>query len=203
MTSSELDDEKAKTRKQAAIQRREAQASQPDAASRLAGYSSLLLDEFTPRCIAGYWPIKTELDVFPLLTVIASHNELTLCLPITGAPETALRFHRWHPDDKLDIGPYNTRQPFAAAPHVVPDLILLPLLAFDENFNRLGYGGGFYDRTLASFARTGHKVAAIGIAYDQQKIDKVPTGNFDLALDGVLTPGGLKRCHLKAGRKNR
>ena len=187
MTSSELDDEKAKTRKQAAIQRREAQASQPDAASRLAGYSSLLLDEFTPRCIAGYWPIKTELDVFPLLTVIASHTELTLCLPITGAPETALRFHRWHPDDKLDIGPYNTRQPFAAAPHVVPDLILLPLLAFDENFNRLGYGGGFYDRTLAKLC-VGGPCRFIGLAFDMQMVDKCPIAPHDEALHGVATP---------------
>ena len=200
MTSSPFEDEKANTRKQAATLRREAQASHPEAASMLAGYSDLLLDEFKPRCIAGYWPIKTELDVFPLLSAFASHADLTLCLPITGAPETALSFHRWHPDDKLDIGPYNTRQPFATAPHILPDLILLPLLAFDENFNRLGYGGGFYDRTLASFARTGHKVAAIGIAYDQQKIDKVPTGPFDRALDGVLTPGGLQRCYLKAGQ---
>ena len=193
MTSSAFDDEKAKTRKQAALLRREAQSGLPDAASMLAGNSGLLLEAFKPRCIAGYWSIKTELDVLPLLSACADHADVTLCLPITGAPETALRFHRWRLDDKLDIGPYNTRQPFAAAPHVIPDLILLPLLAFDENFNRLGYGGGFYDRTLASFASTGHKVSAIGIAYDQQKIDKVPTGPFDRALDGVLTPGGLRR----------
>ena len=193
MTSSERDDEKAKTRKQAAMRRRDAQADQPEAASRLADYRDLLLTEFNPRCIAGYWPIKTELDVFPLLSACASVADLDLCLPITGAPETALRFHLWHPQDKLDIGPYNTRQPFASAPVVLPDLILLPLLAFDENFNRLGYGGGFYDRTLASFAGSGHKGTAIGIAYDQQKIDKVPTGPFDRTLDAVLTPSGLKR----------
>ncbi|MGB2439708.1 MAG: 5-formyltetrahydrofolate cyclo-ligase, partial [Candidatus Puniceispirillaceae bacterium] len=180
-------------RKQAAARRGEAQADLPEAASMLAGYCSLLLEEFKPRCIAGYWPIKTELDVFPLLSACAGVADLSLCLPITGAPETALRFHRWHPKDKLDIGPYNTRQPFASAPVILPDLILLPLLAFDENFNRLGYGGGFYDRTLASFASTGHKVSAIGIAYDQQQIDKVPTGPFDRALDGVLSPSGLRQ----------
>lgn len=200
MTSSAFDDEKAKARKQAAARRGEARADLPEAASMLAGYCGLLLEEFKPRCIAGYWPIKTELDVFPLLSACAGVADLSLCLPITGAPETALRFHRWHPKDKLDIGPYNTRQPFASAPVILPDLILLPLLAFDENFNRLGYGGGFYDRTLASFASTGHKVSAIGIAYDQQQIDKVPTGPFDRALDGVLTPSGLRQRQFIAGQ---
>ena len=69
--------------------------------------------------------------------------------------------------------------------------MFVPLLAFDKNFNRLGYGGGFYDRTLASFARTGDKVVAIGIGFDVQEMENLPLGPFDRPLDGVLTPSGL------------
>ena len=81
-------------------------------------------------------------------------SDIRLCLPVTGLPETPLVFYHWHPGQPLDTGPYQTRQPFANTQPVIPDLILVPLLAFDKNFNRLGYGGGFYDRTLANFART-------------------------------------------------
>ena len=75
---------------------------------------------------------------------------------------------------------------------MTPDVILAPMLAFDDEGWRLGYGGGFYDRTLAALRAGGRRVAALGIAYDGQVVDKVPTGPFDMRLDGVLTPSGLR-----------
>ena len=191
MTQANTDRIKAETRKEAAASRLAASKANPDAAEKLARFAEQLIAEFHPQNIAGYWPIKSELDVFPLLSSLAMSQKVGLCLPITGAPETALSFHCWQLGDTLDIGPYDTRQPFPEKPELVPDLMLLPLLAFDEKLNRLGYGGGFYDRTLASLAHTGNTVMAIGIAYESQKIDKVPVGYFDRPLDGVLTPSEL------------
>ena len=105
---------KAETRKQAAASRAAASKANPEAAEKLAKFAEHLIAEFNPQNIAGYWPIKSELD-----------------------------------------------------------------------------GGGFYDRTLASLAHKGNTITAIGIAYESQKMDKVPTGYFDRRLDGVLTPSGL------------
>ena len=191
MTQSGSDKIKAEARKKAAASRMAACQACPDAAEKLAAFAEHLITEFHPRNIAGYWPIKSELDVFPLLSALAIRPEVTLCLPITGTPGTALSFHHWQLGEELDIGPYNTRQPFANRPELVPDLMLVPMLAYDGKLNRLGYGGGFYDRTLASLADTGNTVSAIGVAYDDQKVDSVPTGLFDQRLDGVLTPSGL------------
>ncbi len=191
MTQANTDRIKVETRKGATASRLAASKANPDAADKIAKFAEHLIAEFHPQIIAGYWPIKSELNVVPLLSAFALMPKVGLCLPITGAPETALSFHRWQIGDTLDIGPFGTRQPFPNKQKLMPDLIILPLLAFDEKLNRLGYGGGFYDRTLASLARAGNKVTAIGIAYENQKIDKVPTGYFDRRLDGVLTPSGL------------
>ena len=191
MTNAACDKLKAEIRIKAAGLRQLAHQSETDASAQLAGFCTLLIDRFQPQCIAGYWPIKTELDVTGLLSVLASRPGITTCLPRMGAPETKLDFHLWQPADTLDSGPYHTKQPFAHRSLIQPDLLLMPLLAFDQKLNRLGYGGGFYDRTLASFASTGHKVVAVGVGYNQQCIDEVPIGAFDQRLDGVLTPTGL------------
>lgn len=192
MTSPNPDALKAETRKNAARLRETAQAADLYASARIAEYAKRLVQHFHPRIVAGYWAIKTELDVIPLLAALGEVSDIRLCLPVTGPAETPLVFHHWHPGEPLDTGPYQTRQPFASTQPVIPDLMLVPLLAFDKNFNRLGYGGGFYDRTLASFARTGDKVAAIGVGFDVQEMENLPLGPFDRPLDGVLTPSGLR-----------
>ena len=186
MTSPNPDALKAETRKNAARLRQTAQAADPMHRQdcRICKASC---PAFSPRIVAGYLAIKTELDVIPLLASLGEVSDIHLCLPVTGPPETQLVFHQWHPGQPLDTGPYQTRQPFASTQSVIPDLMLVPLLAFDKNFNRLGYGGGFYDRTLASFARTGDKVAAIGVGFDVQEMENLPLGPFDRPLDGVLT----------------
>ena len=88
-------------------------------------------------------------------------------------------------------GPYGTKQPPAGSDNCLPDVILAPMLAFDAYGWRLGYGGGFYDRTIANLRGLGKQVTVIGIAYDGQILDKVPTGPFDMPLDAVLSPTGL------------
>ena len=114
-----------------------------------------------------------------------------LALPITPEEGQPLQFHRWEIDGLLNDGPYGTKQPPACNDKCNPDVILAPMLAFDGDGWRLGYGGGFYDRTVSSLREFGQRVTLIGIAYEGQKVDKIPVGPFDMPLDAVLSPAGL------------
>ena len=196
-TRTALDDVKADCRKAAAKCRDKAAREMPEAALQLAGHAGLVKQHFNLNVIAGYWPIKTELDCRPLMAALSEHKQsvmtgnINLALPVITAAHAPLRFHLWEQTDILEKGPYQTCQPCADRPEVDPDLILVPLLAFDKTYHRLGYGGGFYDRTLASLAEKGHRFSAIGVAYDTQYLQEIPIGPFDRALDGIITPSGL------------
>jgi len=200
-------DAKAALRKQAAAHRRGLMANDPDAPARLAAQAGILADMLADAhadihggtggqaagsaAVAAYLPIRSELSPLPLVTALAGHGVVT-AMPETPAPGNPLVFRRWTPGDDLVDGPYGTQQPSPAADVLVPDLILAPMLAFDSGCWRLGYGGGFYDRTLAALRAAGRRVTAIGIAFDGQLVDKVPVGPYDVALDAVLTPSGLR-----------
>lgn len=187
-----LDKAKQAARKAAAAQRKKAADSAPQAAGELAKQTELLracLADRQAPVIAGYWPIRTELDPRPLLARLRAAGA-RICLPATPPPGQPLSFHHFASEDQLTDGPYGTRQPDPASPPVIPQLILAPLLAFDAGGGRLGYGGGFYDRTLAVLAAAGHKPLYIGLAFAGQQLQTVPTGPLDRRLDGVLTPDG-------------
>jgi 5-formyltetrahydrofolate cyclo-ligase len=162
------------------------------AAEKLAGQADQLracLSGETAPIIAGYWPIRSELDPRPLLARLHAAGA-EICLPVTPPPGQPLSFHRFTSEDQLTHGPYGTRQPDPASQTVIPQLVLAPLLAFDADGGRLGYGGGFYDRTLASMAAAGHRPLYIGLAFAGQHLQTVPTGPLDRRLDGVLAPHG-------------
>jgi 5-formyltetrahydrofolate cyclo-ligase len=148
------------------------------------------LDQFGRGIYAAYLPIRSELSPLPLIARLADLSIQT-AMPITPAPGNPLDFRLWATGDKLDDGPYDTKQPAANAPVCQPDVILAPMLAFDSACWRLGYGGGFYDRSIGGLRQAGHKVVAIGIAFAGQQVEQVPTGPYDMALDAVLTPDGL------------
>lgn len=105
------------------------------------------------------------------------------CTPRKGYP---LTFRAWTPLDDLKAGPYGTREPFPDKNEITPNLALVPLLAFTKHGERLGYGGGFYDRTLAKLKEEA-EVFACGIAYAAQEAATLPTDSFDQPLDGILT----------------
>ena len=186
---------KADLRKQAAPRRAALMESDPDAPERLAAQAGIIINiaqrDEAARIVAAYMPIRSELSPLPLVSALEAHGIMT-AMPETRAPGKPLVFRRWTPGDDLVDGPYGTRQPSPTAPTVVPGVILAPMLAFDSDCWRLGYGGGFYDHTLAGLRGAGRSVTAIGIAYDGQLVDKVPVGPFDVALDAVLTPSGLR-----------
>ena len=192
--------DKTALRKEAAATRAALAKQEPDAADRLAGHAGHIADLAAADLatadpamggvVAAYLPIRSELSPLPLVAALTARGVVT-AMPVTPEPENPLSFHQWAAGDVLVDGPYRTQQPSADAPRVTPSIILAPMLAFDAACWRLGYGGGFYDRTLAGLRAAGRSVIAIGIAYDGQQVDQVPTGPYDMALDAVLTPSGM------------
>lgn len=130
---------------------------------------------FSAPVVAGYWPVRGEVDDLEILR--RSHESALPC--IEG---DRLVFRRWQEGQALEDGPFNIPAPARDAAVVVPDLILVPLVAFDRRGHRLGYGGGFYDRVLAQMP-----VRAIGLAYATQVCDEVPILDTDRRLDAVVT----------------
>lgn len=150
-------------------------------------------DVFKGHVIGGYWPLPGELDIRPLLEACHAQGH-RLSLPSTPRKGKPLTFRAWTPSDELKAGPYGTREPFPEQEEVRPTLLLVPLLAFTQHGERLGYGGGFYDRTLAKLKETA-EVYACGIAYAAQEAATLPTDTFDQRLDGVLTNQYFKAFH--------
>jgi 5-formyltetrahydrofolate cyclo-ligase len=160
----------------------------PDAPKRLA--EALLARHAPPEgaIIAGYWPMGDEMDPRPLMLALASRGH-ALALPVTPPRGQPLAFRAWAPGVALRPGPMGTSEPAEGA-LVNPDWLLVPLLAFDRAGRRLGYGGGYYDRTLA--ALPGAK--AIGIAYAGQEMAAVPAGPQDFRLPLIATEAGVIMC---------
>lgn len=189
----ELNAAKASLRKQQAKTRAAAAASSPEAAEHLGHHADALiklLDVGAGAIFAGYWPIRSELTPLPLMAQLVA-NGMATALPATPEEGQPLIFHRWQQGDPLIGGMYGTSEPEASAPQCTPDVLLVPMLAFDLAGYRLGYGGGFYDRTLAAIRPQKPDVRAIGIAYAEQQVETVPIGPYDASLDAVLTPAGL------------
>lgn len=139
--------------------------------------------------ISAYWPLGDEVDPRPLLLALAARGQ-ALALPAIRAAGAPLDFRAWRPGDALQAAGFGTREPLTEAPLVQPDLLLVPLLAFDSQGYRLGYGGGFYDRSLALLRRTGD-ILAVGLAYAAQQVAAVPREATDQPLDLVVTEAGV------------
>ena len=135
--------------------------------------------------VSGYSPIRSELDPVPLMRKLAAQGA-QLALPAVMARGKSLAFRAWSPQDKLMLGPLGILEPSPAAAELIPDIMLVPLAAFDRLGHRIGYGAGHYDFTLAHLRKL-KPVAAIGLAFAAQEIVAVPALAHDVALDYVLT----------------
>ncbi|MGL4526293.1 MAG: 5-formyltetrahydrofolate cyclo-ligase [Aestuariivirga sp.] len=142
--------------------------------------------------VSGFIPYKSEITTLPLMAALLQLGWRT-ALPVVIAPDTPLVFRAWSPGDRLEPGVWDIPVPLAAAPEVLPDLLLVPGLSFDRRGFRLGYGGGFYDRTLAKL-RAVKPVTAIGVAYHAQIVDEVVRDAFDAPLDYVMTEQETIAC---------
>jgi 5-formyltetrahydrofolate cyclo-ligase len=135
--------------------------------------------------MSGFMPMKTEINSLPLMKKLADAG-VQLALPVTGRRGQPLTMRAWTWGEPLASGVWGIREPKPEAPQVDPDILLVPLLAFDRAGRRLGYGAGFYDLTLAQL-RSRKAVIAVGLAYAAQEIASVPTTPRDATLDLVLT----------------
>jgi 5-formyltetrahydrofolate cyclo-ligase len=139
--------------------------------------------------IAGYWPIREEIDPRPLLQALAE-RAYRLTLPISLTRNEPLEFRAWAPGDPLAPDIMGIEAPLPSAPAVTPSLLLVPMLAFDRGCRRLGYGAGFYDRTLSAL-RTASATIAVGLAFSVQEVERVPSAEDDAPLDAVVTEDGV------------
>ena len=181
----EMTAEKAALRTEAARRRDTLHANNGDASLQVA---QKFVDTWSPASgtvVSAFWPFRSELDLRPLLLQLHERGCM-VALPIVVARRSALIFRAWAPDMDLEEGNFGVLTPPAEAREIEPDWLLVPLLAFDGNGYRLGYGGGFYDITLAGL-RARKSIFAIGVAFDGQQVAQVPHGPDDARLDAILT----------------
>lgn len=176
-----------------AMARRDGHAADPAQAAEAA--AALFVREIAwpdGGAVSAYWPMGSELDPRPLLR--RCHGEgLTVLLPLTRGRARPLQFRRWQPGDTLVSGGFGTSVPKETAPEGTPDLLVVPLLAVDPDGYRLGYGGGYYDRTLRALRTSGRAVTAVGFAYEAQYVAQVPRHDGDERLDWLVTEETVRR----------
>jgi 5-formyltetrahydrofolate cyclo-ligase len=143
---------------------------------------------FAPS-FAGYRAMRGELDMMTVFDIMARFEKQTALPCVT--PEKSLIFRAWAPTAPLTRHALGMEEPTADAPEIIPAIVLVPLLAFDGEGYRLGYGGGYYDRTIAALRETEHAPLFIGVGFSIQEIDQVPTDEADEPLDGILTELGV------------
>jgi len=138
---------------------------------------------------AGYKAMRSEIDIRPTFELMARYRKTT-ALPCV-MPDKTLVFRQWQVGDALTRNSMGIEEPNPDAPAMVPEVILVPLLAFDGDGYRLGYGGGYYDRTIEHFRTLEKPPLFVGVAYSMQEVEQVPTEATDQPLDGILTEFGV------------
>jgi 5-formyltetrahydrofolate cyclo-ligase len=149
------------------------------------------LARYGPHTVGFYWPLAGEFDARPIIGEwLTQDARRQAALPVVFMKGHALQFHAWTPDTPMRIGHHRIPEPSQEQP-VLPDLLLVPCVGFDDDGYRLGYGGGYYDRTLAGWPGPGPaKPVTIGIAYEACRA-AVPRELHDIPLDAVITDAGL------------
>jgi len=176
--------------RKAAHAAREAAFGKRAATGAVAKATSHLLSAIGDRrgaVVAGYMPIRSEMDPLPAMTVLA--RTARLCVPVIQGAGRPLVFREWTPDAAMRDGPFGARVPRTGAV-LRPSVLIVPLVGFDARANRLGHGGGFYDRTLADLRARG-PVLALGLAYAAQAFPALPVAPTDQPLDAVVTEAGI------------
>jgi 5-formyltetrahydrofolate cyclo-ligase len=188
-----MPDAKKELRAEALLRRKAAFEHQgPEASRKIAAQGLDFLGLKADAVVSGFAAIRDEINPAPLMTWLQAEG-FRLALPVMQGRDKPLLMRSWSPGDVMAPAAWGIAEPLDDKPTVEPDVVLVPLLAFDERGFRLGYGGGFYDRTLRRLRKL-KPIVAVGLAYDEQKVDAVPAESYDEKLDWVLTPSGPQRC---------
>jgi 5-formyltetrahydrofolate cyclo-ligase len=182
----DMTNSKSAARKAAFSQRKTAKTPARDALAVAA-----LLEAVLPlkgRPLAGYMPILTEVDPLPVMAAMASFGPVGV--PVIMGSGMPLRFRVWTPGCKMVDGPFGAKIPEAGV-WIEPEVVIVPLVAYSSEGGRLGYGGGFYDRTLEGL-RTRGAITAYGYAFKAQQVVGLPQEPTDQKLDGIVTEDGLE-----------
>lgn len=155
----------------------------------LDNFQALLKSEniSTENFFSGYIPIKHEANPLPIMEFL--HNKGShICLPVVVQKASPLIFREYIPNKtELVKGNYGTLNPTDSVKEIIPSVLIVPMLAFDRKGYRLGFGGGFYDRTIAKLKQTNNNIICIGLAFDGQQIDNIPQDEFDQKLNWIIT----------------
>lgn len=197
MSDEEIKQQKQAMRAEAKKRRREASANAgPGAAVMFADSFLGVADQLGLRkesAVAGYWAMADEFDVRPLLEKLVLEDGMTGALPVVVENDAPLIFRQWRPGLALESGGFGTHHPPESVPVCVPDVVMVPLLAFDRTGYRVGWGGGFYDRTLELLRKRPEGVIAVGTAFAAQEVDAVVHDHLDQPVDWVITEKGAIR----------
>ena len=158
--------------------------------NKVTKYFNSIINNYSISVVAGFHPFRDEINTLPLLKVFISNGYKT-CLPVTPLEDKILQFREWTPKINLVRGKYDILEPSHDCDKVEPDMLLVPLLAYDEAGYRLGYGGGYYDQTLRKLISTKKNITSIGVAFKIQRFKKLPIDTFDIPLDAVIHEDGL------------
>ena len=187
--SAAIHDRKQALREYALARRRSARrAAGPGAGVRAANHYLAAVPTPAGAVVSGYWAIRDEIDAMPLLARLAGTG-FACCLPAVVGKKKALQFRVWTPGAALSRGPFRIPEPVESAVPAEPTHLLVPLLAYDRDGYRLGYGGGYYDRSLRALRRL-RPVVAIGMAYTGQLVPDLPRAPHDEPLDWIVTERG-------------
>jgi 5-formyltetrahydrofolate cyclo-ligase len=186
MTSlASIEESKATLRREAMARRDALPADARQAAAEAIAARKFPLAVAPGTIVSGFMPLKSEINPLPLLRKLTDAGA-TLALPVVAGRGKPLVMRAWRPGEELAAGVWGIREPKPEAAEVEPDILLVPLLAFDRAGHRIGYGAGYYDLTIAQL-RGRKAVAAIGLAFAAQEIAAVPATPRDARLDLVLT----------------
>lgn len=166
-------------------------AGRPIVSRRIAAFGLDALRTPQGSVVSLFMGMADEIDTEPLARWLAAEG-FRLAMPVMQGKAHPLLFRAWAPGDEMDEAQWGIREPKLDRPELVPAVVIVPLLAFDREGWRLGYGGGYYDRTLRSLRREG-SVTAVGLALDELEVDAVPHLDYDERLDWVLTQSGPRR----------
>jgi len=184
--TSSLQERKRQARTLAKVTRAEAAAVDPVASGYALCEQALETMAFPEGCvISAYWPMGSEIDPRPLIARL-HEDGYPIALPVVTGAGNPLIFRAWRPGDRLEPDVFDTRVPLEYQPELTPRVLIVPLLAFDRAGYRLGYGGGFYDRTLTQLRASG-PVLAVGIAHAAQEVAEVPRDGTDQPVDWIVT----------------